>query len=184
MSGLRVRCGMGLVGVALVACATAPAPLPAEIVCPNGRTEIPPAWSGWNAARPLAAAASTGALDTARFSAGEAIDLVLRPDPEVAYVTLPQGEGEADSFGGLAVFRVDTAGRYGVGLGAGAWVDVSRDGKATPTAAFGPGPACSPVRKVVAFELVPGDYVLEISGNEVPELRVMVAAGGVPFPRE
>lgn len=184
MSSLRVcRWFLALVVPSLAACATA-SPLPAEVACSNGRTELPAAWAQWNAARPIVAATTVAGAGAARFVAGEGIDLKLRPDPEVAYVSLPQGEGEAESFGGLAAFRIETAGRYGVGLGAGAWVDVSRDGKPTPTALFGPGPACSPVRKVVAFDLTPGDYVLEISGNETPDLRVMIAAGGVPFPRE
>jgi hypothetical protein len=174
-----------MLGVALSACATT-SPLPtADAACPNGRTAaLPAAWSGWGKARALLAATSTDGVGAAVFAPGEAIDLALRPDPEVKYVSLPQGEGEEASFGGLASFRIETAGRYGVGVGAGAWVDVSRDGKATPTALFGPGPACTAVRKVVAFDLVPGDYVLEVSGNETSELRVMVAAGGVPSPRE
>jgi hypothetical protein len=175
-----------LLFVAFAGCAgaqTPSVPVPVTQECPKGDT-LPPVWSAWNAAVPLDAATSAGAAGTARFVPGRAIDLRLRPDPEVAYVSLPQGEGEATSFGGLASFRVEQAGRYGVGVGAGAWIDVSRDGKPTETALFGPGPACSPVRKVVAFDLVPGDYVLEISGNQTPVLRLMVAESGVPFPRE
>jgi hypothetical protein len=178
---------VSLAALALAGCAATspePAPMPAAVNCPNGNTELPPAWTGWTAARPLAAAANVGGTATAHFTAGEAIDLTLRPDPEVVYVSLPQGEGEADSFGGLAAFRVERAGRYGVGVSAGVWIDITRDGKPSATALFGPGPACSPVRKVVAFDLVPGDYVLEISGSETPDVRLMVALGGVPTPRE
>lgn len=158
-------------------------PAAAQAACAEPAA-LPSEWSGWDEARALAAVARPADLSAAHFAAGEAIDLALLPDPQVEYVTLPQGEGEAESFGGQARFSVATAGRYGVGLGAGAWVDVTRDGRPTPAVAFGPGPACTAVRKVVAFDLVPGDYVLEISGNETPGLRVMVAAGGKPFPRE
>jgi len=164
----------------LAACASVPA-FPAEekaeAVCPNGRTEIPVEWAGWDKARPLPAATAQGDL-RAPFVVGEAVDLTLRSDPEVTYVSLPKGAGEASSFGGLALVHVERGGRYSVGLGAPAWVDLTRGGKPAESVAHGHGPACSPIYKAVAFDLSPGDYVVEISGNEVADIRVMLASGG------
>jgi hypothetical protein len=154
-----------------------PAEETAEAACPNGRSDIPAEWNGWDKARPLAAVTAQADLGAA-FAAGQAVDLTLRPDPEVTYVTLPKGAGEASSFGGLASVHVERAGRYSVGLSAPAWVDLTRDGKTTESVAHGHGPACSPIYKAVAFDLTPGDYVVEISGNETADIRVMLASGG------
>jgi len=133
-------------------------------------------FSAWQSARPVTSATAADRLGGATFRIGEAIDLELHPDGEVAYATLPQGAGEAESFGGLASFRIEAAGRYSVGMSAAAWVDVSSDGQPTPAAAFGPGPRGSPVRKFVSFDLTPGNYILEISGSETSDVRVMVVA--------
>lgn len=162
------------------ACVSAPA-FPAEeapeAACPNGRTAIPAEWAGWDKARPFAGKTARADLGAA-FAVGQAIDLTLRPDPEVAYVSLPKGAGEESSFGGLALVHVDRAGRYSVGLGAPAWIDLTRDGTPAESVAHGHGPACSPIHKAVVFELTPGDYVVEISGNEVAEIRMMLVSGG------
>jgi hypothetical protein len=148
-----------------------------QAACPNGRTDIPAEWAGWDEARPLAAVAAQGDLGAA-FAVGQAVDLTLRPDPEVTHVTPPKAPVEASSFGGLASVHVARAGRYSVGLSAPAWVDLTRDGKPTESVAHGHGPACSPIYKAVAFDLAPGDYVVEISGNKSADIRVMVADGG------
>jgi hypothetical protein len=102
------------------------------------------------------------------------IRLALHPDGEVAYLTLPQGEGEAGSFGGLASFTVEQAGTYRVGLNEPVWVDIASGGTPAEAVRFGPGPACSGIRKAVSFELRPGPHVLEISGGVVPETGVLI----------
>lgn len=149
----------------------------AEAACPDERADIPAEWTGWDKARPLVAVSTQGDLG-APFAVREAVDLTLRPDPEVTYVTLPKGAGEASSFGGLAAVHVESAGRYSVGLSKPAWIDLTRDGKPTESVAHGHGPACSPIYKAVAFDLTPGDYVVEISGNETADIRVMLASDG------
>jgi len=93
---------------------------------------------------------------------------------EVASLTLPKGEGEAASFGGMAGFTVDQAGAYRVSLSEPVWVDVVEDGKPAATLRFGPGPACSGIRKAVSFDLTPGPHVLEISGATVAEVGVLI----------
>lgn len=173
----------------LVAMATlvAAAPLsPAPAGCPAGGAPLPAAYSAWSGARPLASASKANALDAATFSAGDAVEVGLHPDGEVTYVSLPQGAGEAASFGGLARLQVAQAGTYRVALGNFAWIDVDRAGKPLDPVAFGHGPACTAVKKVVDYRLEPGTYLLEISGNTESELRLMVVLrpADSPPPRE
>ncbi len=128
----------------------------------------------WKVPRAIASARDAAGAVQAPFAIGEAVRLSLHPDGEVAYVTLPKGEGEAASFGGMNSFTVEQAGTYRVGLSEPVWVDVVRDGKPAETVRFGPGPACSGIRKAVSFELEPGPHVLEISGGTTAETGVIV----------
>lgn len=153
----------------------------AEAACPNGRTDIPAEWAGWDKARPLTAVAAhegdQGDPDAA-FAVGQAVDLKLRPDAEVTHAKPPKAADGASSFGGLALVHIARAGRYSVGLGGPTWVDLTRDGKPTESIAHGHGPACSPIRKAVAFDLAPGDYVVDLSGNKTADIRLMITEGG------
>ena len=129
----------------------------------------------WRDAAVLEAAARSSELPDTRLEPGRAATLHLHTDGEVAYLTLPRGEGEEASYGGMAAFTVVEAGTYGIGLSEPAWVDAVRDGAPVEAAAFGPGPECSGIRKQVAFVLEPGSYVLEVSGNLEPEVGVLIS---------
>lgn len=135
---------------------------------------LPPQYAAWPDARPVASAKDEVGLAAALFAVGEAIDITLHPDGEVAYLSLPKDGGEASSFGGMASFEVTQPGTYRVALGLSVWVDVVRDGKPAETVAFGRGEDCSPVRKRVEFRLEPGPHVLELSGSTEPGFRLMV----------
>jgi hypothetical protein len=128
----------------------------------------------WHHARNLRAASDRPGLEGVRFAPGEAVLFELRPDGEVAYLTLPRGEGEAASFGGLAAFSIERAGAYRVGLSEPVWVDVAQDGKPAETVRFGPGPACSGIRKAVVFDLETGEHVLELSGGTENTVGVLI----------
>jgi hypothetical protein len=128
----------------------------------------------WKAPRAIASTRDATGAAQAPFAVGEPVRLSLHPDGEVAYLTLPQGEGEAASFGGMASFTVEQAGTYRVGLSEPVWVDVVQDGKPAETVRFGPGPACSGIRKAVSFDLRQGMHVLEVSGGTLPETGVLV----------
>lgn len=128
----------------------------------------------WQEARTIASARDAAGAAQAPFAVGEAVRLALHPDGEVSYVTLPKGEGEAASFGGMASFTIEQAGTYRVGLSEPVWVDVVQDGKPAATVRFGPGPACSGIRKAVSFTLTPGRHVIEISGGTTAAAGVIV----------
>lgn len=159
-----------LAGVMLLGSLGISAPAPAQ--CAD--VALPPQYAAWLDARPITSAVDEAGLAAAPFAVGEAIDIALHPDGEVAYLSLPKGEGEASSFGGMARFEVTQPGTYRVALGLSVWVDVIRDGKPAETIAFGRGEDCSPVRKRVEFRLEPGRHVLEISGSTEPGFRLMV----------
>lgn len=160
------------IGLAMLASAVPLAPATAE--CPAGGMALPVAYSAWTTAKPLPSATGVGAVSAASFAAGDAVDVRLHPDGKVTYVTLPKGAGEAASFGGLASFEVMQAGVYRVALGDFAWVDVDRDGKPLTPAAFGHGPECTAVKKVIDYQLEPGRYVLEISGEKASTLQLLI----------
>lgn len=169
MRNVRILAATALVGILLTGGARA-AEQPQEACA----TVAEP----WRDARNLRAASDRPGLDGARFTPGEAVLFALRPDGEVAYLTLPQGAGEAASFGGLASFSIARAGTYRVGLSEPVWVDVAQDGKPAETVRFGPGPACSGIRKAVVFDLEAGEHVLELSGGTENTVGVLIESVG------
>lgn len=144
--------------------------------CSATTPALPPELAGWSSSVPRTAATSAGATSRASLSLGQAAQLRLMPTAAVRYALPPEKPGKPASHGGLASFTVATPGTYRVALGAGAWVDVVRDGKAVASVAHGHGPACSTIRKMVDFKLTPGRYLLQVAGNADPVIPVMVAA--------
>ena len=164
--------------LAVILCISSPLPAvestSAQAVCPAAPTPIPQAYERWTAARAVASAESKDGAAQSPLAMGEGTELRLHPDGEVTYLTLPKGAGEAASFGGLAQVIVGQPGAYRLALGDFVWVDLVRDGKPVSTAGFGHGPACTPIRKVVDFDLQPGKYTLEVSGSKSRTVRLMI----------
>lgn len=136
-------------------------------------TAPPPELAGWSAARQLRAGAS--GEGTPAVTPGTAVDAQLRPAAELRYPVAPAKPGAAQTAGGVFALTIDRAGRYRIALGAGAWIDVVRDGAALAPAAHGHGPACSSVRKMVDYDLAPGRYLVQLAGSPTPTIRLMVA---------
>lgn len=161
--------------LALAAAQPDPAvPAQAQATCPATPAALPAELAGWSAPRPLAAATRSERLGTALLLLGQAVDLSLSPTPDVAYALRPERPGGSVSHGGMAQFRVETAGVYRVAISTAAWLDVLDSGKSLTSVAHGQGPVCSGIRKMVDFRLEPGSYVLQIVGNGAPAVRVMV----------
>ena len=94
-----------------------------------------------------------------------------------ASVTLPVAPGKPAAAGtssGVFAFEAPAAGRYRVALGAPAWLDVVRGGKALTSVTHGHGPACTGIRKTVDFDLKPGRHLLQIVGSPTPGIDLMV----------
>lgn len=140
----------------------------------TGEVALPPALAGWENRSALAAASDVGGLSGAELTIGVGVDASLPRAGEVVFPVPPARADEAASHGGLFVIPVEIAGDYQVSLGERAWIEVVRDGGAVKAARFGPGPACSGLRKTVTFALTPGRYVLEIVGADAAVLPLMV----------
>lgn len=75
-------------------------------------------------------------------------------------------------------FKIEKAGRYGVALDQGGWIDVAPiNGKSLESVQHGHGPDCSTIRKIVRFDLQPGMYRLSLTKLTKPQARVMLVTG-------
>lgn len=154
--------------------------MPSPMACPSDPVDLPPELAAWTSRKPLLAARDTRSLSGARIDPGKAIEGGLRPTSEMRYAQRPEKPGGSVSFGGLYTFSVADAGSYRVALGAAAWVDVVKagakagNGAVMTSTAHGHGPDCSGIRKMVDFTLQPGTYLLQISGNAMDRLPLLV----------
>ncbi len=159
-----------------------PAALPAqgmaepEAACPATPAPLPPELAGWAAPAPLAAATSADATAAATVTPGRAVELALKPTPQITYAKRPEQPGGSVSHGGMVALDVARAGVYRVAISTGAWLDVVLGGAALQSVNHGRGPACSGVRKMVDFRLEPGRYIVQIAANGTPSIRLLVAA--------
>lgn len=174
--GMGAQDGARTAGGATDGMATGAKAMPAAPACPATPPPEPAGFTGWTAPTPLVAgrdAASAPALpvDTAaRVSLGDA--------GAVRYAAAPGHAPAAGSHGGILALTVASAGRYRIALGAGAWIDLVGGTTPLPSVAHGHGPACSTLRKTVDFDLQPGRYLLQLSGNAAPTLTVMAVRLG------
>ena len=60
-----------------------------------------------------------------------------------------------------------------------AWIDVLRGGERLASAEHGHAPPCSGARKLVAYDLAPGRYMVQISGAKTTATTVMVVAEAI-----
>ncbi|GAA0298792.1 hypothetical protein GCM10009087_05810 [Sphingomonas oligophenolica] len=166
---------MKIAALALTLLFIAPSALAQEAApaCPATPAPLPPGLAGWASVTPVSAAASAAGLAKATAPVGSRADVALLPAAQVQFVA-PEKAPAADSYSGLVSFSVPAARTYRVALGAGAWIDVVRDGTPIASAAHGHGVACTAVRKTVDFALTPGDYVLQISGNRAAAISVLI----------
>ena len=139
-------------------CPATPAPVPAEL-------------AGWSPAM-LVSATARGDQP---LTIGRGATAALRPSAQVRLAAPVGHPPAADTASGVFTFAIATAGRYRVALGAGAWVDVVAGGTALPSVAHAHGTACSPVRKMVDYDLQPGRYRLQIVGSAAPVISLMIA---------
>ncbi|MES2989072.1 MAG: hypothetical protein V4808_14310 [Pseudomonadota bacterium] len=73
-------------------------------------------------------------------------------------------------------FTIKAAGTYGVALDQAGWIDVSVKGSSTAlkSVKHGHGPECSSIRKIVRFDLAPGDYRLDLKNLKTAKAKVML----------
>ncbi|KQN25875.1 hypothetical protein ASE86_06690 [Sphingomonas sp. Leaf33] len=145
-----------LLAQAVAAPAAAPAP-----VCPAAPPALPADLGGWR---------STGA----DLASGKAVS-VPTMDPatlRLAGVPLPKQPGRM----AIQTVRITTAGTYGIALDQKGWIDLYRLGTMTalPSARHGHGPDCSGIRKIVRYDLTPGQYRVVVGGMAALTARMML----------
>jgi hypothetical protein len=145
------------------ACATTDAALPAE-------------FAGWNTTQPVNAATDPGALVGSALPLGTGASAMLHPIEDVKFAVPPgkTSPNNPSGLGGLFLLNIDRTGTYAVAVGSAAWIDLVRGGAAVASTTHGHGPPCSSIRKVVDFQLTPGRYIVQVSSNTNPEVRIMV----------
>lgn len=157
---------LGLLFAAPAAWADEPAPACTAPVAPTGEL------ASWLTPSPVEEAGPSADLAVPELALGQAARLSLHPADRLK---LPFAPKMVNGNGGLVRFRVREVGTYRVALGTAAWIDVVADGKALLSASHGHGPACSGIRKIVDFNLMPGAYVVVLSGNAEQATQILVA---------
>jgi hypothetical protein len=79
-----------------------------------------------------------------------------------------------DPRGAVLHFEAGAAGTYGVALSERAWIDLVQDGKYLPPAAFVDFMDCAELHKIVAFEVGPGPFTLQLSDATAPSLAAAI----------
>lgn len=157
---------MLLLSLTLFAAAAPPAVEPTEVDCVAIDKTLPKSLQGW--AHEMSAPRTLDA-------SGHAWSLTLAPNATVKFAVPPEKPSSPDRFGGVFPFHIARSGKYAVALGAGAWIDVVKGTKAIASASHQHGPQCSTIRKIVIFDLLPGDYTLQISGSATPKIKASAA---------
>lgn len=149
----------------------------APAACPPTPALLPAEYAGWNAAAPVAAAAEPAAVADAMLTVGQGVRATLPPAGALKLPVAPKRPLSATAHGGLFAFEAASAGRYRLALDAGVWVEVVANGAALPSVAHGYGPACTRIRKVVEWDLKPGRYLLQVTGDPATVQLEIVKAG-------
>lgn len=122
---------------------------------------LPAALAGWGRAAELKAMDRADPAASPSL-AGNRTSVSLHPMNRVEFQVAPGKAAQSDRYGGMIRVDVAKAGRLQVALGEGAWIDLVRAGSVVASVEHGHGPSCSGIRKIVAFDVEPGAYVLQI----------------------
>jgi hypothetical protein len=106
---------------------------------------------------------------------GSAATLALKPATQVEFKPALARPAKDGSFGGFFPLDIAKAGRYRIALSVGAWIDLVQKGDRLKSADHAHGPDCSGIAKIVAFDLEPGRYWLQLSEAKGATINVMVS---------
>ena len=157
--------------VLILVAAPAVAQAPADPLCTNVRTALPPELAGWSEQTPVSAGTKPG--EGATVEVGRAALVSLHPAKHLGFT--PPAKAPAEANGGTLALAIAKPGTYRIALGDAAWVDLIRDGKPMPSKAHAHAPKCSGVRKIVDFALAPGNYTVQLSGSAADTVALMIA---------
>lgn len=121
----------------------------------------------------LSAWSSADTSDASAIMIGQPLRVGLQGNP--AFHRPPARAPQAGRTGVTLPLHIETAGSYSVAIDGPAWIDVvGQAGAFAATSAHGHGPECSSIRKQVTFNLIAGDYIVQISNATTPTMRLMV----------
>lgn len=107
---------------------------------------------------------------------GQPVDLVLKPSADVQFAAAPeQKRAPENAHAGLVKLKIPAEGIWRVAASGPVWIDMLSAGGPVASTNHGRMAPCTSLRKVVEFPLTAGEYLLQLSGNPGPELRLMVA---------
>ncbi|WP_257549525.1 homogentisate 1,2-dioxygenase [Sphingopyxis sp. DBS4] len=152
----------------------AAAPAKPVQACPANPV-LPPELSDWSRAAASKTIYAYGEPREASWpSLGAArTRLELHRFESLRYASPPERKPDPFKYGGMVPIEIKTPGRLVVALGAGAWIDLVRDGAFVKSVAHGHGPDCSGIRKMVEFDVEPGRYLLQISSAPAASIDAM-----------
>ncbi|HWI86645.1 MAG TPA: hypothetical protein VNT42_10040 [Sphingomonas sp.] len=104
------------------------------------------------------------------------VGLKLDPATKVNFKPALSRRPQAGTYGGYFPITVAKAGTYRFAASDGAWLDLVTKGDRLKSSAHMHGPACSGIAKIVAFDLKPGRYWLQLSEAKTRSIGVMVSA--------
>ena len=134
---------------------------PAQPVCV--RMQPVPGFSGWGH--------SAGAAP----AVGSEATLALKPARQVTFKPALARRAKPGSYGGYFPLTIARPGRYRVALSDGAWIDLVQHGERLKSVDHAHGPACSGIAKLVAFDLKPGRYWIQLSEAPSASIGLMVS---------
>ncbi len=128
--------------------------------CPSQNVLAPPL-KGW-AFPSSGSTLAFGQPARLTLSVGKRFPLTARKAPGLA------------GHGGTASSSVAQHGIYEMAVSVSAWVDIIGRGGAIQSNSHRHGPECTSIRKIVAFPLEPGGYILLLSGSVNAEVTVAI----------
>jgi hypothetical protein len=139
-------------------------------------SNLPPAFAAWAKPPTPAQAGATSSATRPVLEPEQPLALRLWP---AAAVQLPHPPGQVrkadDAHSGLVSVAVPADGSWRIAASGPVWIDVI--GPAGPVASTGHGrmAPCTSIRKVVTFPLPAGNWLVQLSGNPGPDLRLMLS---------
>ena len=161
------------------------APFPVIAASTPRCVDSPPLAEPWTSWTQSGDAIAGGEADGApRLVLGKPVVARLRPASQVQFPVMP-AKPQAKSHGGLFLLALKVPARVGIGLSGPAWVDVVTGRSAAASVDHGHGAKCSGIRKIVWFDLLQGQHVVQISNAPAREIRIMAtdAQANQPIPR-
>jgi hypothetical protein len=99
----------------------------------------------------------------------------LAPQGEVTFAAPPGKKAlPADARAGLATLKITSPGTYRISSDSSVWIDVVSNRMLLRAEDFQGQAGCDAPHKIVAFDLSPGTFVLQISGATQPKVRLTI----------